>query len=101
MIFQDFPAHDRVAQEGEEVQLDRVVQEKFPGVEEKIDHSPSADPARHSTGFCRILRRVPTRVGMCSHARWESSGICFPLAQTPRAELSHPRFGVCSRSACP
>jgi hypothetical protein len=46
--------------------------------------------ARHSTGFCRILRRIPTRVGMCSHARRESSGICFPPAQTPRAELSHP-----------
>jgi hypothetical protein len=25
----------------------------------------------------------------------------FPPTQTPRAELSHPWLGVCSRSACP
>jgi hypothetical protein len=37
-------------------------EEKFPGVEKKIDHSPSADPARHSTGFFRILRRIEDHV---------------------------------------
>jgi hypothetical protein len=63
---------------------------KLSGVEKKIYNNPSADLARHSTGFCHLLRCIPTRVGMCPYARWESSGVCFQPTQTTRAELSHP-----------
>jgi hypothetical protein len=65
-------------------------EKSFQELKRRLTNSPNADLARHSTGFCRLLRCIPARVRMCPYARWESSGICFPPTQTPRAALSYP-----------
>jgi hypothetical protein len=64
------------------------MREKFLGVEEKIDHSPGADLARHPTGFCRVLRRLPTGLGIRSYANGKV--VAYASRQLEPHEQNYP-----------
>ena len=61
--------HLRLVEEGYQVPLDWRMRSKFPGVEEMLGYSPSANFAGYMQEFTSVLRRISFRTWRSTYAR--------------------------------